>query len=238
MKIALIGYGKMGKTIETLGKSLGHSFPLIIDENNPGDLNAESIRDLDAAIEFTVPTAAPENISICLKLGLPVVSGTTGWNSRLPEIENLCEETEGCLFHASNFSIGVNILFALNRQLARIMDRFPAYRVSMEEVHHIHKLDAPSGTAISLAEQIIDESSRLDGWKLQGTPEGDKLLIQAVREGEVKGRHTITYESELDCISLSHDAKSREAFAAGALLAAEFVNGKKGVFGMTDLLKL
>ena len=248
MKIALIGYGKMGKTIEALGKSQGHSFPLIIDENNPGDLNAENIRDLDAAIEFTVPAAAPGNISICLKLGLAVVSGTTGWNSRLPEIESLCKETEGCLFHASNFSIGVNILFAMNRQLARIMDRFPAYRVSMEEVHHIHKLDAPSGTAISLAEQIIEESSVLDSWKLQGEPklstakaeqnEEDELPIQAIREGEVKGRHTISYESELDSISLSHDAKSREAFAAGALLAAEFVHGKRGVFGMHDLLNL
>lgn len=238
MKIGLIGYGKMGRTIEALGKAQGHSFPLIIDENNPGDLNAERIRDIDVAIEFTIPAAAPGNISACLKLGLPVVTGTTGWNARLPEIENLCKETGGCLFHASNFSIGVNILFAMNRQLARIMDRFPAYRASMEEVHHIHKLDAPSGTAISLAEQIMEESSRLHGWKLQGENEQDELPIKAIREGEVKGRHTITYESEVDSISLSHDAKSREAFAAGALLAAEFVPGKRGVFGMYDLLKL
>ena len=248
MKIALIGYGKMGRTIEALGLMQGHSFPLIIDENNPGDLNAEKLQDIDAAIEFTIPAAAPGNISACLQLGLPVVSGTTGWNSRLPEIENLCKETGGCLFHASNFSIGVNILFVMNRQLARIMDRFPAYRVSMEEVHHIHKLDAPSGTAISLAEQILEESSHLKGWKLKGEPKletatarlrkQDHLPIEAIREGEVKGRHTITYESEVDSLSLSHDARSREAFAAGALLAADFVQGKSGVFGMHDLLKL
>ena len=242
MKIALIGYGKMGRTIEVLGKAQGHSFPLIIDEYNAGDLNAERLRDIHAAIEFTIPAAAPGNISACLKLGIPVVSGTTGWNAQLPQIENLCKETGGCLFHASNFSIGVNILFAMNRQLARIMDRFPAYRIAMEEVHHIHKLDAPSGTAISLAEQILEESSRLNGWKLtgegkEGTESAD-LLIEAIREGEVKGRHTITYESDVDSISLSHDAKSRDAFAAGALLAAEFVHGKRGVFGMHDLLKL
>ncbi|MCK5068076.1 MAG: 4-hydroxy-tetrahydrodipicolinate reductase, partial [Bacteroidales bacterium] len=144
----------------------------------------------------------------------------------------------GTLFHASNFSIGVNILFAMNRQLARIMDRFPAYKVSMEEVHHIHKLDAPSGTAITLAEQILEESSRLRKWSLKDEGKDDELPIESVREGEVKGRHSVQFESEVDTITLTHDAKSRDAFAAGALLAADFVRGKRGVFGMHDLLKL
>jgi 4-hydroxy-tetrahydrodipicolinate reductase len=238
MKIALIGYGKMGRTIEALGKVHGHSFPLIIDENNLGDLNPQKLQGIEAVIEFTSPSAAPGNITTCLKLGVPVVSGTTGWNAQFPEIENLCKETGGSLFYASNFSIGVNILFAMNQQLARIMDRFPAYRASMEEVHHVHKLDAPSGTAISLADQILEESSRLHSWKLHGENERDELSIKAIREGEVKGRHTIVYESEVDTLSLSHDAKSRDAFAAGAILAAEFVHGKKGVFGMHDLLKI
>ena len=241
MRIALIGYGKMGRTIEALGKLQGHSFPLLIDENNPGDLNAKKFQEIDAAIEFTVPAAAPGNIVACLQLGVPVVSGTTGWNAQLPEIEKICKETGGTLFHTSNFSIGVNILFAMNRQLARIMNRFPAYRASMEEVHHIHKLDAPSGTAISLAEQILEESSHLSAWKLKGEKEeGDLggLSIEAIREGEVKGRHTVVYESEVDTLSLSHDALSRDAFATGALLAAEFVLGKRGIFGMHDLLKL
>lgn len=238
MKIALIGYGKMGRTIEVLGKEKGHSFPLIIDENNADDLTSGNLAGIDAAIEFTVPAAAPGNIKTCLNLGIPVVSGTTGWNARLPEIEQLCRDAGGTLFHASNFSIGVNILFAMNRQLARIMDRFPAYRVSMKEVHHIHKLDAPSGTAITLAEQILEEITRLRTWTLNQTGDSGTLPIEAVREGEVKGRHILVYESGVDSLTLSHDAKSRDAFAEGALLAAEFVRGKRGIFGMQDLLKL
>jgi 4-hydroxy-tetrahydrodipicolinate reductase len=244
MKIALIGYGKMGKTIEALGKVKGHSFPLIIDVDNPGDLNAENIKHIEAAIEFTTPATAPGIISNCLKLGVPVVSGTTGWNAQIPELEQLCRDTGGTLFLSSNFSIGVNILFAMNRHLARIMDGFPQYRISMQEVHHIHKLDAPSGTAISLAGQILEEQSRLKRWVLKGETEpadkgqADCLPIEAIREGEVKGRHTIVYTSEVDTLSLSHNALSRDAFAAGALMAAEFISGRQGVFGMQDLLKL
>jgi len=243
MRIALIGYGKMGKTIEALGLAQGHSFPLIIDENNPGDLNAGKMKGIDAAIEFTIPTVAPGNISACLEIGVPVVCGTTGWNQRLQEMEDLCIEKKGTLFHASNFSIGVNILFAMNSQLARIMNRFPAYRVSMEEVHHIHKLDAPSGTAISLADQILEENEKLNSWVVAdntGKPDGDEdvLAIDAIREGEVKGKHTVVYTSKVDKLSLSHDAFSRDAFAAGALLAAEFIKDIKGIYGMQDLLKL
>lgn len=243
MRIALIGYGKMGKTIEALGLAQGHSFPLIIDESNPDDLNAEKMTEIEAAIEFTIPAAAPGNISSCLEMGVPVVTGTTGWNDRLKDLEKLCREKDGTLFHASNFSIGVNILFAMNRKLARIMKRFPAYRVSMEEVHHIHKLDAPSGTAISLADQILQENGTLNSWALaskNGNPDekDDVLPIEAIREGEVKGRHSVVYTSDVDSLTLSHNASSRDAFAAGALLAAEFIKDKTGVYGMQDLLEL
>jgi len=239
MNIALIGYGKMGKTIEKLGREQGFRFPLIIDEHNPGDLNPESVKEIDVAIEFTAPKAAPENIRSCIMLGVPVVSGTTGWNDRFDEISDFCIQRKGCLFFGSNFSIGVNILFAMNRKLARIMNRFPDYQASMKETHHIHKLDAPSGTAISLAEQIIEENERIKAWKLtELDPEKGILPIEAIREGEVKGIHTIRYESGVDYISLGHHAKSRDAFVAGVLLAARYVPGKTGVFGMEDLLKL
>ena len=155
MNIALIGYGKMGRTIEALGLQQGHSFPLIVDVNNPEDLNPERLRGIDAALEFTIPVSAPGNILSCIELGVPVVSGTSGWNDRLGEVEEACRNKKGAFFYASNFSIGVNILFAMNRQLAKIMDSFPEYSVSLQEVHHLQKIDAPSGTAITLAEQII-----------------------------------------------------------------------------------
>ena len=239
MKIALIGYGKMGKTIETLGLNQGHSFPLIIDADNLSDLNAPNLKEIDVAIEFTAPGAAHENILSCIELGVPVVSGTTGWNERFAEIKSLCKQKEGAFFYASNYSIGVNILFAMNQKLARIMNQYPAYQVSMKEIHHIHKLDAPSGTAITLAEQIVQENDRIKGWELvTSNPGSDSLKIEAVREGEVKGIHSIMYDSEVDFITLEHHAKSRDAFAAGVLLAAGFLRGKKGVFGMEDLLKL
>lgn len=239
MNVALIGYGKMGKTIEKLGLEQGFNFPLIIDEHNPGDFNSFRMKDIEVAIEFTTPKAAPENIISCFEMGVPVVSGTTGWNDRFAEIRDYCMEKKGSLFYGSNFSIGVNILFAMNRQLARIMNQFPAYQVSMKETHHIHKLDAPSGTAISLAEQIIKENDRIKEWKLRdASPGSEALPIEAVREGEVKGIHDITYESGVDFISLGHHAKSRDAFVAGVLLAARFIPGKTGVFGMEDLLKL
>jgi len=238
MKIALIGYGKMGKTIEALGLKQGHSFPLIIDVNNPEDLNPEKIKGIDVAIEFSAPAAATGNIIRCIELDLPVVSGTTGWNDRFKEIESLCREKKGAIFYASNFSIGVNILSAMNRKLAEIMDQYPEYRVSMEEVHHIHKLDAPSGTAITLADEIIGEMGSIEKWSLTDNDKTSELHISAIREGEVKGRHTVRYESALDTITLAHDAKSRDAFAAGVLPAAAFILGKKGIFGMSDMLNI
>jgi 4-hydroxy-tetrahydrodipicolinate reductase len=238
MKIALIGYGKMGKTIEALGLKQGHSFPLIIDKENLEDLNPEKVNGIDVAIEFSAPGAATGNIKKCLELGLKIVSGTTGWNERFKEVESYCREKNGAIFYASNFSIGVNILSAMNRKLAEIMDKYPEYSVSMEEVHHIHKLDAPSGTAITLAEEIISKSGRLENWSIEENRKPSELHISAVREGEVKGRHTIRYESDLDIITLAHDAKSRDAFAAGVLLAATFIVEKKGIFGMSDLLNI
>lgn len=233
----------MGRTIETLGKIQGHSFPVIIDEHNRELLSGSHLKGVDAAIEFTTPAVAPGNIMECIKLGVPVVSGTTGWNEKSADIERYCVEKNGTLFYASNFSIGVNILFAMNQKLAEIMDQFPEYLVSMSEVHHVHKKDAPSGTAISLAEQILQAKNQINSWYLTGsdrTPEEgtDSLPIEAIREGEVKGKHSIFYESELDSITLSHDAKTRDAFAAGALLAATFIANKNGVFGMQDLLKI
>lgn len=236
MKIALIGYGKMGKTIEALGKKDGFEFPLKIDLDNSQDLNPASVKGIDVAIEFSAPGSAPENILKCLELGLPVVSGTTGWMDRMEEINLFCQAKEGAFFYASNFSIGVNILFAMNRQLAKIMDKFPQYQVSMEEVHHIHKLDAPSGTGITLAEGIIAEMERSKKWSLDKSDNPNEVPISALREGEVNGIHTVRYESSLDSISLTHDAKSREAFAVGVLLAASFISERKGVFGMKDML--
>jgi 4-hydroxy-tetrahydrodipicolinate reductase len=238
MKIALIGYGKLGRTVEALGLKRGHLFPLVIDVDNTGDLNADNLHGIDAAIEFTTPASAPGNILSCIDLGIPVVSGTTGWNEALPEVEDQCLKKNGAFFYASNFSIGVNILFAMNRQLAKIMDRFPEYTVSMEEVHHVHKLDAPSGTAITLAEQIIREQARVKSWSLDKQDDPSKLHIKATRKGEVKGIHTIRYDSGLDSISLGHTAKSREVFATGALMAAAFIQGRTGLFGMSDLLNL
>ena len=237
MKIALIGYGKLGKTIENLGLKQGHSFPLIIDLNNSQDLNPENVKGIDVAIEFSAPLAAPGNIIKCLELGIPVVSGTTGWNKRFEEINQFCLSRNGAFFYASNFSIGVNILFLMNRQLARIMDKFPQYKVSMEEVHHIHKLDAPSGTGITLAEGLLEELGNSKRWTLEESKDPADIHISAIREGEVKGKHTVSYDSNLDSISLSHNAKSREAFAEGALLAAEFISKRKGIFGMNDLLE-
>ena len=221
MKIALIGYGKMGKTIEQIAIQRGHQIVSIIDINNAEDIYSEAFKSADAAIEFTTPATAFNNYMKCFEVGVPVVSGTTGWLDRIGEIKEKCEKEGKTFFYASNFSIGVNIFFAMNKYLAKIMNNFPSYDVKMTEVHHIHKLDAPSGTAITLenAESATD------------------LPIHAIREGEVPGIHEITYESDVDTISIKHDAKSRAGFALGAVVAAEFTAGKKGFLGMNDLFK-
>lgn len=243
MNFALIGYGKMGHAIESLGTQHGHTFPLIIDEHNQEELNPVNLKEIDAAIEFSIPASAPANVWKCLTLGIPVVSGTTGWNEKLPEIEAYCRVQRGAFFYASNFSIGVNILFALNIRLAEIMEKFPEYKVSLKEVHHLHKKDAPSGTAISLAQQILEVNGEIGDWYLKDPKNSDKnhagqLPIEAERKDEVRGQHTIRYESPLDTIEISHDAHTRDAFATGVILAAQFIKNKKGVFGMQDLLKL
>ena len=235
MKIALIGYGKMGKTIEQIALQRGHQIVSIIDINNTADLESEAFRSADVAIEFTTPATALGNYMRCFAANVPVVSGTTGWLEHLDEVKAKCEQEGKTFFYASNFSVGVNIFFALNRYLAKIMNGFPAYDVRMTEVHHIHKLDAPSGTAITLAEGILENVERKERWTLETAEQPTDLPIHAIREGEVPGIHEIIYESEADTISIKHDAKSRAGFALGAVIAAEFTAGKKGFLGMNDL---
>lgn len=237
MKIALIGYGKMGKTIEQIAVSRGHEIVSIVDINNPEEIHSDNFKSADVAIEFTIPASAFNNYMNCFAAGVPVVSGTTGWLDRIDEIKEKCEKEGKTFFYASNFSIGVNIFFALNKHLAKIMNNFPAYDVKMTETHHIHKLDAPSGTAITLAEGIIENMDRKDRWTLETAEQPTDLPIHAIREGEVPGIHEITYESDVDYIAIKHDAKSRAGFALGAVVAAEFAAGKKGFLGMEDMLK-
>ena len=221
MKIALIGYGKMGKTIEQIAIQRGHQIVSIIDINNAEDIYSEAFKSADAAIEFTTPATAFNNYMKCFEVGMPVVSGTTGWLDRIGEIKEKCEKEGKTFFYASNFSIGVNIFFAMNKYLAKIMN----------------KLDAPSGTAITLAEGILENIDRKDRWTLENAESATDLPIHAIREGEVPGIHEITYESDVDTISIKHDAKSRAGFALGAVVAAEFTAGKKGFLGMNDLFK-
>ena len=235
MKIALVGYGKMGKTIEQIALSRGHEIVSIIDINNPDDFESAAFKSADVAIEFTTPATAFDNYMKCFAANVPVVSGTTGWTARMGEIKEMCEKEDKTFFYASNFSIGVNIFFALNKYLAKVMNNFPSYDVRMTEVHHIHKLDAPSGTAITLAEGILENIDRKDRWTLETAEKATDLPIHAIREGEVPGIHEIIYESDVDTISIKHDAKSRAGFALGAVVAAEFTAGKKGFLGMSDL---
>ena len=238
MKIALIGYGKMGKEIEKVARSRGHEIVCIIDINNQDDFESEAFKSADVAIEFTNPMVAYSNYMKAFKAGVKLVSGSTGWMAEHgEEIKKLCTEGGKTLFWSSNFSLGVSIFSALNKYLAKIMNQFPAYDVTMSETHHIHKLDAPSGTAITLAEGILENIDRKDRWTLENAESATDLPIHAIREGEVPGIHEITYESDVDMISIKHDAKSRAGFALGAVIAAEFTAGKKGFLGMNDLFK-
>ncbi|MCC8198924.1 MAG: 4-hydroxy-tetrahydrodipicolinate reductase [Tannerellaceae bacterium] len=237
MNIALIGYGKMGKTIEQIALNRGHQIVSIIDIDNRKDFYSENFKKADVAIEFTTPATAYDNYLQCFEANVPVVSGTTGWLNHLEEIKKKCTEEGKTFFYASNFSIGVNIFFAVNKYLAGLMNNFPDYDVKMTETHHIHKLDAPSGTAITLAEGIIEQIDRKNNWKLGRVDQPAEFPIHAIREGEVPGIHEIVYESEVDYISIKHDAKSRAGFALGAVVAAEFTAGKTGFLGMEDLFK-
>ena len=236
MKIALIGYGKMGKEIEKIAVARGHEIVSKIDIDNQQDFDSQAFKSADVAIEFTIPATAYNNYMRCFAANVPVVSGTTGWLDKIDEIKKACAEGK-TFFWASNFSLGVNIFVAVNKFLAKIMNCYPDYDVSMEEVHHIHKLDAPSGTAITLAEDILNNIDRKSCWVKETGTSDCELPIHSVREGEVPGIHEIRYESAFDVISLKHDAKTRQGFALGAVLAAEFINGKTGYFGMEDILK-
>lgn len=236
MKIALIGYGKMGKTIEQIALNRGHQIVSIVDINNPEEFQSANFKSADVAIEFTTPATAFDNYMKSFAAGVPVVSGTTGWLDRISEIKEKCEKEGKTFFYASNFSIGVNIFFALNKYLAKIMNNFPSYNISMTETHHIHKLDAPSGTAITLAEGIIENVDRKDRWTLETAEQPTDLPIHAIREGEVPGIHEVTYESDVDYISIKHDAKSRAGFALGLSLPLNLPPGRKASWVWTICL--
>ena len=237
MKAAIIGYGKMGHEIEQVLPSRGHSVALIIDQDNAHDLCAEKLAGIDVAIEFTTPTTAYSNVRTCIECGTPVVSGTTGWHDKLEELQALCREKGSSMIWSSNYSLGVNITFRLNRYLAELMNRFEGYNVAIEEIHHTQKKDAPSGTAISLANDILERVERKQRWLNEPTEEADAIEITSLREGTVPGTHTVTYESADDKIEIKHTLFSRRALALGAVVAAEFVATKKGVFTIDDLFE-
>lgn len=236
MKIALIGYGRMGKEIEKIALGRGHTIVSIIDVNNVQDFDSEEFKSADVAIEFTTPESAINNYRRAFAANVPVVAGTTGWLEHIDEVKEACKNGQ-TFFYASNYSLGVNIFFALNKYLAKIMNTYPDYDVEMEETHHIHKLDAPSGTAITLAEGIIENLERKKEWVLDKDANNQQINIHAIREGEVPGNHKVTYKSAFDSITIEHDAKNRQGFALGAVLAAEFAKDNKGFIGMNDLLK-
>ncbi len=227
----------MGREIEKILLERGHEIVLRIDAENASELTPERLAAADVALEFTMPETAYANIRACILARTPVVSGTTGWTARLGELEKLCRERRSALFYASNFSLGVNLLFRLNRQLAAMIDRVSGYDVRIEEVHHIQKKDAPSGTAITLAEGIIGELGAKNGWVNDEHAPADRIAIRSVREGTVPGTHTVTYESEDDILERRHTIKNRRTLAMGAVVAAEFLCGKEGVYTMDDLLK-
>ena len=236
MNIGIIGYGKMGREIEKLALKKGHSIEFIIDENNTEDLNNTNLKKIDVAFEFTRPAAAFENIRKCLEAKTPVVSGTTGWLAKYNEAVELCRKINGSFLYASNFSIGVNILFHLNATLAKNMNNFEQYDVEINEIHHTTKLDSPSGTAITLADSIIKNMKRKKEWKNEQTANKQTLSILSERKDTVPGTHIIKYNSNVDCIELKHEAKSRAGFAHGAIIAAEFIKNKIGVYRMEDVL--
>lgn len=228
MKIALIGYGKMGHIIEEMLRARGHELACAIDVNNLEDFDSDAFKSADVAIEFTTPKTALGNVAKCLDKKVPVVVGSTGWYDQLPQVKADVEKADGSLFWASNFSIGVNVFTAAQAYVAKIMNNYPQYDVAMEEVHHVHKLDAPSGTAITIAKAITDQLDRKE-----------ELNIASMRVGEVPGIHTVVYDSEVDTITMTHSAKSRKGFALGAVIAAEWLVGqgvKKGVYTMSDMM--
>ncbi|MFD1164355.1 4-hydroxy-tetrahydrodipicolinate reductase [Sphingobacterium daejeonense] len=242
MKIVLLGYGKMGQLIERFAMKRGHEVVLIVDESNRSSITSEDLEDADMAIDFSTPDAALENISLCFESDLPLVVGTTGWYEHLEEVKETCLDADQSLLYGSNFSIGVNIFFHINKMLAKAMDPYKQYDVQVEEIHHIHKLDAPSGTAITIAEGILENSDDKKSWvnSVEGSgeeviPKADELLIESLRIEEVPGTHTVLYSSEVDQIEFKHTAHSREGFALGAVIAAEWLFGKKGFYQVTEM---
>ena len=232
MKIALLGYGRMGKEIEKIALQRGHEIVIKYSGKEKYDITSA-----DIAIDFSLPNVAYDNISNCLEHNIPVVSGTTGWLTKYDQVIQKCKEKKGAFIYASNFSLGVNLFFELNKQLARIMDNLEQYTASIEEIHHTNKLDAPSGTAITLAEDIIGNSS-MNSWTLEGDNDNNNIPITAIRTPNVPGTHTISYNSTVDSIDIKHTAHNREGFALGAVIAAEWLLGKTGVFNMRDVLNL
>jgi 4-hydroxy-tetrahydrodipicolinate reductase len=233
MKIALLGYGKMGQVIDRIATARGHE--IILKKSDTDSF--EGLEKADVAIDFSIPDAAVANISTCFEKGVPVISGTTGWLQHYPEIVQLCNEKEGGFIYASNFSLGVNIFFELNSYLSKMMAQFTAYKTSITEIHHTQKLDAPSGTAITLAESIINLSD-YSSWALDTAKNPDELLILAERITDVSGTHVVDYKSDVDTIEIKHEAHNRDGFALGAVVAAEWLFGKKGVYSMKDVLNL
>ena len=238
MKIALVGYGKMGKTIEGIALQRGHTVNLKIDIDSTADFTKENLLQCDVAIEFTGPHSAKENILTCLDAGIPVVSGSTGWLENWSEVANFCKEKNGSFLYASNFSVGVNIFFEVNKKLAQLMNGHNEYAISMQEIHHTQKKDAPSGTAITLAEQILQEIPAKKKWVNEESKKTEDLPIISKREDPAPGTHSIKYSSAIDDIEIIHTAHNRNGFALGAVLAAEFICNKKGIFSMKDVLGL
>ena len=236
MELAIIGYGRMGHEIETIALQRGHSVRLIIDVDNLSDLNRKNLSGIDAAIEFSLPSTAFKNISVCLNHCTPVVSGTTGWQIDFEKIKELCANNKTSFIHSSNYSIGVNLLFKLNAELARQMNKYNEYTVSIEETHHVKKLDAPSGTAITLAKGIISEHDRYSSWHKGNIAGNGSIPVESIREGEATGTHIVKWGSDIDSISLIHDSKSRKGLALGAVLAAEFIAKRVGIFTMEDVM--
>jgi 4-hydroxy-tetrahydrodipicolinate reductase len=241
MKIALLGYGKMGKIIEKIAISRKHEIVLTIDHENLHELTAENLQKADAVIEFTMPASVLGNIEHCFNAGVPIVVGTTGWYDKMDQVKQKCEEGNNSLMYATNFSVGVNIFFHINRMLAKVMNNYPYYDVQVEEIHHVQKMDAPSGTAITIAEGIIDNLESKSDWVNVLTTDDsdddenvqpDQLLIESMRIDSVPGTHTVIYDSEVDTIEFKHTAHNRNGFALGAVLAAEWIHNKKGFYSV------
>ena len=236
MKVAILGYGKMGQVIEKIALDRGHKIILKINQNNIDELNIENLKEADVVIDFSTPESAKNNIKLSIDANKPIISGTTGWLNDYNEVKEYCIQSNGTFLYASNFSLGVNLFFELNKYLAKLMKKHKQYQINLTEIHHSEKLDMPSGTAISLAEQIISESDIKNNWTLNSKKSDEELQIYSQREGNIPGTHSVNYKSEIDGISIIHEAHSRDGFALGAVFAAEWILNKNGVFNMHDVL--